>query len=153
LAVAPAQPALRLLKRRGVGHPAAVRQHRQVADADVDADPPARAVRAGNRPLHLTGKTDEPAATLPADGGRQDPGGTLLQAADELAGRLVGPDPPKPRQDHMMAVGLHPDRAGGEAAGVAAAALALTLGEAHAGAGAVALLGVGEVLQRPGEGV
>ena len=31
--------ALRLLERRGVGHPAAVRQHRQVADADIDADP------------------------------------------------------------------------------------------------------------------
>ena len=149
LPVQPAQLPHCGLQRRRVRDPPPVRQHRQVADADVHADPRLGPVGATDGPLDLAGEADKPAATLPADRRRQDPRGPLLQPASELAGGLVGAQPAKTGQGDVVAVGLHPDRAGGEAAGVAGAALALAAGEAHARALAAVAFGVGPVGERP----
>src|SRR5215216_7066864 len=112
-------------------------------DPHIHPDPGRWPAGAPLDPLDLAGERHKPAATLLADGGRQDPRGPLLQATAELAGGLVGLEAPQPRQGHMVAVGLHPDRAGGKPARQAAVALAFAAGEPHAGAGAAALLGIG----------
>jgi hypothetical protein len=65
-----AQPALGVLERGGVGDVAAVRQHRQMADPNVDTNAGLGPARAGHGPLDLTAKRHDPAATLPRDGGR-----------------------------------------------------------------------------------
>ena len=55
-----------------------------------------------------------PAPTSETHRGRQDPRRAGLQAAGQLAGRLMRTDPPDPRQHDMVAIGLHANRSGGE---------------------------------------
>src|SRR5215216_7492297 len=102
-------------------------------------------------PLHLDGEGDEPAVSLAADGGGDDPGGPLLKATGQLSCGLVGPEDADPRKLDMLTVGGHLDLAGGEPTGVPAVAFPLGSGEAHAAASAPAASVVGPVLEGSGQ--
>jgi hypothetical protein len=130
LPVQPSQPPLRPVQRSRVGDHLASGQHRQVADADVDADHAGHTSTVGNAPLDLYRERHEPAARGAGDRGGQDAGGALFEAAGELAGGLVGAEPSDPGQDHVVPVGLDADGAGGESAGRAGAVLGLEVREA-----------------------
>jgi hypothetical protein len=62
----------------------------------------------------------------------------------------MGAEAAEPWQGDVVAIGFDPDRAGGEAAGVAATALALVTRESHRGALAAAMFGGGPVRERVG---
>jgi hypothetical protein len=84
LPVEPTQPPLGVLQRSGIGDLTSIRQHCQMADANVDPDPGLGPARAGHSPLDLAGEADEPAATLPRDTGRKDLRGALLSRRASL---------------------------------------------------------------------
>jgi hypothetical protein len=96
-----------------------------VTNADIDANHRRPPVVDREVPLDLNGERDEPAIGGPADRGGQNPSGALLQAASQLASRLMGLEHPDPRKLNVLAVGQHLDRAGGEATGVPGTTLPL----------------------------
>jgi hypothetical protein len=101
-----------------------------VPDANID---PYDLIRRGTREdaaLDLAGERDIPAVSGTSDGRSQDAGGAAFQTAGELAGRLVGADPPDPGQHDMMAVRIYADRTGGEPAALPGATPTLELRKA-----------------------
>src|ERR671918_1461690 len=102
-----------------------------MTDAHVHAGHARPAVARGDRPFNLDREGDVPAVGLPASGGGENPGGALLQAAGNLASRLMGLEDPDPRELNVLAVGQHLDRAGGEPTRVSGAILLLEPREAN----------------------
>src|SRR4029453_15489599 len=82
------------------------------------------------------------------DGGGEDAGGSVFEAAGELAGGLVGLEHADPGQLDALSVVQYLDGAGGEAASVSGPALPFAAWEAHRAPAAVAGLGIGVVLER-----
>src|SRR5215217_3375034 len=117
LTIQPSQLPECVLQRAGVGDHRSVGEHGQLANADVNPDhrPPGvdREV-----PLDLDGEGNTPAIGGSTDGGGQDAGASLLQAAGHLAGGLVGLEHPDPWKLDVLAVAQDLDLAGGEPAGI-----------------------------------
>ena len=131
----------------------ASREYGQVTDADIHSNRGRLPVGGRDLTFNLGGEGHEPAVGRSGDGGGQNPGGALLQAAGELASRLVGLEDADTGKLDMLAVRQHLDRAGGEAAGVPTAALLLELWEADRAALAVTAPGVAPVPQSSGQSI
>src|SRR5574342_683095 len=136
-----------------VGHGLAGGEHRQVRDAHVHAGRRLRPRRGTAGALHLDGERTKPTATLEAYRGRQDPGGAGPDAASELAGRLVRLDRTQAWQGDVLAVGLHPDGAGGEPHAGHTTATRAEPGKPDPPTGTLARARGGEVAQRAGQAV
>ena len=122
-----------------------------MANAHIHPNDSRSAVAGREMPLNLHCEGDEPPVGLTADGGGQDAGGALLQAAGKLAGRLVRLEDSDPRQLEVLAVAQHLYLAGRESAGVSGVTLLLESGKTDRAAFAATRLGVAPVLQRPGQ--
>jgi hypothetical protein len=93
LSVQPPQLALGVLEGMGIGNRCSGGQHRQMPDANIHPHHARPAVASSRgRPLYLDGEGDVPAVGGAGDGGGEDAGGAMLEAAGELAGGLVGPE-------------------------------------------------------------
>jgi hypothetical protein len=88
-----------------------------------------------------------PAVGGAGDGGGQDAGGALFQAAGELSCGLMRLEYPDPWQLDVLAVGQNLDLAGGKPAGVSGPTLLLGSWKAHLMALAAAMPRVREVLE------
>ena len=133
----------------GIGNRGSGGQHRQMPDANIHPDYAGPAVASGGRrPSHLDGEGDVPAVGGAGDGGGEDAGGAVFEAAGELAGGLVGLEHADPGQLDARSVVQNLDGAGGEAASVSGPALPFAAGEAHRAPAAAAGLGIGVVLER-----
>ena len=153
LSIQAPEAALRLPERRWIRDQPAIRENRQVSDADLHADRGLRPAGLRDRPVDPAGERHKPAIPSPSGCRRHDPCGPLPEASGQLPGGLVRADAADPRQGYMVAVGLDTDSAGREPTGLRPSAFPLAFGESHPGTGAAPLLGVLPVLECSGEPV